>query len=284
MAKPWVEELVDIRSEDDLLLEGAVISPAGGTKQPIPVVWTHGLTGRFSAPSSLNIGRELASRGITFVSGNNRGHDFGALFTRANGEQLIAGGAWEHVDESPRDIAAWLGFTGGLGFSSVALLGHSLGALKVAYYQAERQDPRVAGLIAASPPTRAGRVDSELLARAKQMVAEGRGRDLLPWGSRSTGGGTMSADAYLNRMETNVDVYGDHTPDPAVARIRCPILAFYGTNEPTVGSAADLETIKRNATAALRVTTHLFEGADHSYTGQHVAVARAIADWVTSLR
>ena len=173
MAKPWVEELVDIRSEDGLLLEGAVISPAGGTKQPIPVVWTHGLTGRFSAPSSLNIGRELASRGITFVTGNNRGHDFGALFTRANGEQIIAGGAWEHVDESPSDIAAWLGFTVGLGFSSAALLGHSLGALKVAYYQAERQDPRVAGLIAASPPTRAGRVDSELLARAKQMVAEG---------------------------------------------------------------------------------------------------------------
>ncbi|HLH73451.1 MAG TPA: alpha/beta fold hydrolase [Chloroflexota bacterium] len=283
MAKPWVEEIVHIRSEDGLLLEGAVISPANGATQSLPIIWIHGLTGRFYAPSAINIGRELASRGFTFVTGNNRGHDFGALLNRADGEQLLAGGAWEHFDESPRDVAAWIDFAVGLGFSGVALLGHSLGALKVAYYQAARQDPRVAGLIAASPPARAGRVDSELLAQAKQMVAEGRGRDLLPWGSRSTGGGTMSASAYLNRMETNVDVYGDHTPDPAVARIRCPVLAFYGTNEPTVGGAADLETIKRNARVAPRVDTHLFEGADHSYLGHHIEVARVIAEWVAGL-
>ncbi len=56
------------------------------------------------------------------------------------------GGGWERFDESPRDVAAWVGFAVDLGFEGVALLGHSLGALKVCYYQALRQDPRVAGL------------------------------------------------------------------------------------------------------------------------------------------
>jgi pimeloyl-ACP methyl ester carboxylesterase len=282
MARSYTEELVYVETEDGILLEGAVIRPAGQELQPPAIVWVHGLTGRFYSPMIVTIGRELAGRGFVFVTGNNRGHDFGTL-VRRRGQPVLAGGGWELFEESPYDVAAWTGYAVGLEGHDVVLLGHSLGALKVAYYQAQRQDPRVAGLIAASPPTRAGQLEPELVAQAERMVAEGRGRDLLPWGISPAGAGTVSAQTYLSRAHVNIDVYGFHTPDPAVARIRCPILAFYGTNEEWVGTPADLETIRRNARAAARVDTLVFEGADHSYTGHEAEVAAAIAEWVASL-
>ena len=282
MSKAYTEELVYIQSEDGFLLEGAVVRPSATPAQPIAVIWTHGLTGRFCTPPVVTIGRELASRGYAFVTGNNRGHDFGAVLRRGM-EVTIGGGGWELFEESPRDVAAWVGFAAGLGFRGVALLGHSLGGLKVAYYQAERQDPRVLGLVAASPPLRAGRSRPELVKLAEQMLAQGKGQDLLPWGISPAGAGTVSAQTLLSRLRTNIDVYGFETPNPAVARVTCPIFAFYGTNEEWVGGASDLEVIKRSAVAAPRVDTRMFEGADHSYFGYEPEVAAALAEWVSTL-
>jgi pimeloyl-ACP methyl ester carboxylesterase len=225
----------------------------------------------------------LAGEGYTVISGNNRGHDFGTMLRRADGTAVLAGGGWECFDESPRDVAAWITFAESLGFGRVALFGHSLGALKVVYYKALRQDGRVAGLVAGSPPLRAGRSDPSLVAQAERMVAEGRGRDLLAWGTSPAGAGTHSAQTYLNRVRTGIDVYGLDRPEPAVAKVRCPLLALYGTDEAWVGGAADLEVIKRNATAAGTVETAMIEGADHSYTGHERDVARVVDTWLGTL-
>lgn len=50
-----------------------------------------------------------------------------------------------------------------------------------------------------------------------------------------------------------------------VCHYRCPIFALYGSEEPLVGTAADLEKIRGNATSAPRVDMALIQGADHSY-------------------
>src|SRR5206468_7152589 len=150
MAKAYSEEIVYTDTADGLGLEGAVIRPTAASTRPVAVIWVHGLTGRFYAKSSILSGRDLAAEGYTFISGNNRGHDFGARLMRKDGEAILAGGGWERFDESPHDVDAWITLAATLGFERVVLIGHSLGALKVAHYQALRQDPRVAGLIAAS--------------------------------------------------------------------------------------------------------------------------------------
>ena len=277
------EELVYVESDDGLLLEGVVLRPLATSEKELAVVWIHGLTGKFYAPSTIKIGRALAARGHTFVAGNNRGHDFGAVYRTKTGERRILGGGWERFDESPYDVAAWVGFAMELGFRGVVLIGHSLGALKVCYYQAHRQDPRVVGVVAASPPLRAGRVDPKVLAQAERMVAEGRGRDLLPWDVSQAGAGTHSAETLLNRVQANIDVYGFQTPAPAVGQIRCPIFAIYGTDEAWVGGPSDLEVIRRNAVEARRVDTRMMEGADHTYTGHEADVASVFAEWIDSL-
>src|SRR5215212_10013791 len=115
------------------------------------------------------------------------------------------------------------------------------------------------------------------------MVAAGRGQDLLPWGISAAGMGTSSAQAYLDRFKPGWDVFGVEGGDGAIGRIRCPLLAFYGSDEAWVGGAEELEMIRLKARAAARVQTHLFDGADHSYTGHHVAVGEALAGWLETL-
>jgi pimeloyl-ACP methyl ester carboxylesterase len=199
-----------------------------------------------------------------------------------SGVAVLAGGGWERFDESPHDVDAWITFAVSLGFERVVILGHSLGALKVAHYQALRQDPRVAGLVAASPPIQAARVDPEMRKLAERMVAEGKGQDLLPWGSSRAGAGTHSAATFLNRVKTGLDQYGLDNPDPAIGKVRCPILAFFGTIQDT-GGQEDLDMIRRNATSAERVDTAIVDGADHVYTGRESAVAQVLLGWLATI-
>ncbi|HEX5414495.1 MAG TPA: alpha/beta fold hydrolase [Chloroflexota bacterium] len=276
-----VEEIVYAESEDGVSHAGLIIRPDGEPARSLAVVWIHGLTGRFYEPHAVRIGRDLAARGYTFIVGNNRGHDAGALIHRSNGESELAGGYWERFEESLYDVAGWLNFAESQGFASVALVGHSLGALKVGYYQALRQDPRVRGLAAASPPIHAGRIDPELHARAVKLQAEGRSLEVFNLGV--LGVRPTSVQTLLSRARTNIDVYGFHTPDPLVAKIACPLLVFWGTNEPMVGGADNLPTVRQNAAAAPRVDTAIVEGADHVYRGHEAEVAALLGGWVEGL-
>lgn len=282
MSKAYLEELVNAETADGLLLDGAVIRPAGTDVKPLAMVWIHGFTGKFYEPFILHIGRELAGDGYTLVTGHNRGHHCGATMDRVDGEPMLAGGWWEQLDQSPHDVAAWIDFAASLGFRRVALLGHSLGAMKVPYYQAQRRDPRVAGMVVASAPLGAGRLSPETIGRAEALVAEGRGEDLLPWGSLG-GFSTTSAETFLSWGRILPTIYGQDTPDPAIAQVRCPIFALYGTEEEAVGTAADLETIRHAARAAARVETRMFDGADHLYSGHEAEVAAALASWLDTL-
>jgi pimeloyl-ACP methyl ester carboxylesterase len=300
------EEIVWIESEDGLPLDGIVIRPVGVATKPIAVVHVHGFTSRFTLTTHVLVGRHLARHGFTSVSGSNRGYSFGKN-TQRRGTPVMIGAAWERFDECPLDIGAWVAFVVRLGFDDVVLLGHSFGVPKVVWYQAERQDPRVRGLICASPgpaflvayPEVVAKgdvaeprpfdmhylIDPAVIDQAERMVHEGRGQDLLPWGS--VGSITLSAQTCLDRAAANratFDVLGIATAAPAVARVRCPLLVFFGTEEAaTMGGAAELDLIRRNAVSASRVDTHIVEGADHMYTERTTEVAELIAGWLEIL-
>lgn len=280
MLQTFAEKLVTTTTEDGLTLHGVALRPTR-PRRSLAVVWVHGLTGNFV--KSMPLARSVAERGYVVVDGNNRGHDFGALFRRPDAEPLLAGGGWERFDESPHDIAAWIALAVAQGFPGVVLVGHSLGALKVGYYQATRHDPRVLGIVVASPPLRATELNVDLVVVAERLVAEGHGKDLLPWGSTNAGAGTVSGQTYLNRVRTNLDVFGFVTPNPRSVRITEPILAFYGSNEPEVGGQAELNKIQVNAPFSPSVETHIIDGANHSYSGREEEVGALIASWAEKL-
>jgi pimeloyl-ACP methyl ester carboxylesterase len=281
----WSEEIVWAETDDGITHDGVVMRPTGpltGTA----VVWMHGLSGNFSEPHQIRIGRYLAARGHLFVSGDNRGHHLGAGIGEWEGEFRIGGAWWELVSEAWLDIKAWLDFAARtLAPARLVLAGHSYGAMKVTWYQGERQDPRLAGLISASGPVRPPSQRPELgaaLALAQRMVAEGRGLELLPFGSLGRPG-SLSAQTVADRGAALVDVYGLGGGDSPLGKVRCPFLAILGSEEPQIGAPADLATLQRNARSSTRAETALIEGANHLYQGREEVVAKVVEDWLAKL-
>ena len=151
MTKAYSEELVYTDTADGLTLEGVVIRPTTAAQRPIPVIWIHG-PDRAVLRQILDPDRPRSGGRGVHVHQRQQSR---ARFRRPDsapgrGCACLAGGGWERFDESPHDVDAWITLATSLGYERVVLIGHSLGALKVAYYQARRQDPRVAGLVAAS--------------------------------------------------------------------------------------------------------------------------------------
>ena len=105
MAKAYSEEIVYTDTEDGLVLEGVVIRPTTASPRPFAVVWVHGLTGRFYEKSTILICRDLASEGYTVVSGNNRGHHFGARIPARRAAPVLAAAAGS-VSTSRRTTSA----------------------------------------------------------------------------------------------------------------------------------------------------------------------------------
>ncbi|MBV8713649.1 MAG: alpha/beta hydrolase [Chloroflexi bacterium] len=265
------------------MLEGAQFTPTQDPPGGTVVVWMHGFTGRFYEAHTVAIGRGLADRGYTFITGNNRGHDLGAFIQRQDRSPgLMAGAWWEDIGECKFDLAAWIGFGCQAGASRVVLAGHSLGAMKAVWYMGTCQDDRVSGLISASGPLRIWQrmgAAPERLATARALVAEGRGGELLP---PDAGGRITSAATLVYRADLDTDVYGFQQPgaEAPLCNIRCPILFVLGSEEPEIGRKEDLPTLKSNARAAASTETVYVDGADHVYHDREHVVVDAIANWL----
>ncbi len=275
------EKLVHTYSEDGYRLDGVVVRPEDGPPRPVAVVLVHGLYASFYVEPMLELARGLARAGYLVVNGNNRGHDFGAILHTEAWRIVPAGGGWERLEAAPLDIGAWVAVASSLGFPRVALLGHSLGARKVVWYQVSRRDPAVAALVLASPRVLFEPDDASVTALARRLVDEGQGQALLPWPEM---GVSLSARTFLDHEEP--DALFRHllaaTAGPApVAVVRCPILAFYGQDEVGDGRdpAAELAVLRASATNA-PVDTAMLPGADHLYTGREAEAAGVVAEWL----
>jgi len=221
-------------------------------------------------------------------------HDIGTVAGYRDGKRLRGGGYWGVPSEAVRDIASWIDFAGERGFNQVILVGHSFGWSVVRAYQGEKQDRRVVGVVLASggvrgytPPadTNQRAEATRQHAEATRLVADGRGDDLLRLPNRPFPS-FISAATFLDDANTPAeygDFFGEKTPNPAVTRIRCPLLAFFGTRESEIGTEADLELIKtciqRLPSGPRSVDTVMIRGADHMYSGEEEQVARTIATW-----
>jgi hypothetical protein len=208
----------------------------------------------------VRIGRLAADRGLDFISAETRGRGFGTWLRGPAGTRL-AGSAWELLTEAPSDVGAWIASRGSDGIDGVVLA--SSGSLV-----RDNLDPTLADA-------------------AARAVAEGRGLDLMPFGSRSgLGPNTVSAQVYAMRARVQHELYGAADKPPALARVDVPILAWFGDSEQSAERDVRgfLDTIRRNAVLSPRVETAMLGGASYLYTGAEAVVADTLATWVGSLR
>ena len=267
-------ELSEFTTADHQTLHGLLYTPEG-PPDARAVLLVHGVSGTFYQRPYPLLGEALAQRGFTTLVANNRGHDW---VTRAGDGAPRMGATYEIFEDCVHDIDAGLASLAERGFKQFVLVGHSLGAAKVVYYQGTRRRGDVAGVAACSAPMlfystrRLEQPDfDERIARAQALVAEGKGEELFH-AQAGAGPGLFSARTYVNKYgpEEGTDVR------PLAAGLGCPLLAVAGSREHTPTFVPYARELAERAGG----TAEIVEDATHSYAGYEDQIGELIASWI----
>jgi hypothetical protein len=127
--------------------------------------------------------------------------------------------------------------------------------------------------------------DPQWLTQTKKRVDEGAGEDLihLPNPSYPSFISVATELDIANTPRQYKDFFGTQTPDAAITRVTCPVLAFFGSKDD-IGGEKDLamltSSVRRLAHGPTRVDTAMIANGNHEYVGEEAQVAQVITRWI----
>jgi pimeloyl-ACP methyl ester carboxylesterase len=272
-------ELVSIPTETRPL-DGLLYRPDQDSAVRGGVLLMHGNTNNFYTGPSRFLPPRLVELGLACLAYNRRGHD---ILTTLDGKRA-GGGAFQTAAEGRVDNEYAWAYLSGLGIADPIaagpiVVGHSNGGMLGADFAARHPETRALVLLSAhagGPRTyvracaegrMAGDAATSYLARARRLVADGHGDELLlmpGWWF------AISAASLVDRHENTPDLLDD------ASRIGCPSLFLVGDREPAETYPA--EEFARRATGPSRA--RVLTDCDHWYTGQRDEVADLVAEWL----
>jgi hypothetical protein len=284
-----IVDLVKTITSDGMRLDGALRLPKAGAALEASVdacIYVHGVSGNFHGSTLWErIAPKLLERGVAALAINTRGRDL-AFTGDVAGRRRRLGAAYEIVDDCRHDLKAWMQFLVDRGYARIALIGHSLGALKSVYSQSIEPHPACAAVVAISPPRLsyaaygagpAGERFLAAMAEAQRRVEAGEPDHLqeieFPFPL------LISASAYI-------DKYGPAERYDMLSyahRAPCRVLFIYGEQELQNGGPAFVGL--PDALASLPREHAPFEfftiaEANHFYVGVTDKLADKIAAWL----
>ena len=266
-------ELVSIAT-DTYPLDGIFYTPSNGPIRAVAMFF-HGNCHNFYMGPSRFMPKTLVAEGIACLAFNRRGHD---MITSLGGRD-IGGGAFQLAHEALADnryAAQWLRDRG---FASPIVIGHSNGGVLAAQYAVDHPDTPAVVLMSAhvggktitrrmSANGMFGRDQlSEIEARARQMVADGCGKELM----------LLPGWWWVASAECVVD-YSDNMPDivECASRTKVPVLFLRGDQEPAELYPAEAYA----ANCASPCEVRILPDCGHFYTGHEQSVSVLVTDWL----
>lgn len=262
-------ELIKLHTQDSKNHFGAIYF-AGDKAKDLGVVFVHGMTGSFVGEMESVTPGLVANAGYTSLVANNRGTGY-------------SGAATEDFGGCIYDIQSAIDFMAARGFGRIALLGHSKGGVKVAYYLSQVKDPRVVCLGLLSPAENVHGVPvwmaksmgyediKQFIPCVRKLVESGQGEKFL----------TMPEWPYFVSAKTFLDHYSVRGDDVLrLARsFSLPVLALCGEQE--LDWCKPVTSLRKKRADNVRV--EIIPGADHVYTNREAVVAGVIVEWLDGL-
>ena len=280
-------DLIRLAAPDGIELDGAYFAPSAGSQPAGPIdaaLCIHGSGRNFYTAATANMAEDLRQQGYGALTLNTRGHDT-VWMDRATG--VAEGNAFEILDNSRQDLRTGIDYLAGQGYRRIAIIGHSMGAVKVAYYAAVEDDPRVAAVIPVSPVRLSCSYYLESgdaaefranLETADRMEAEGRALDLfyVDFPIKEM----FSAAAYLDKHGP-AEGYNvvQHAP-----QIRAPLFVLSGSQETHTRLLDAPQDMVTAAVNSPRAEYLVLEGGNHSLTNMMPAAGAAVLNWLASLQ
>ncbi len=290
--------VVRMFTSDGLELHGLLFMPPD--KRPeAGIVHIHGLAGNFYENRFIYVmAREAIARGMAFLAFNNRGHDYISDINKETDgiyDSISGGGAFEIVAECVHDIDAAIDVLLREGVATIFLQGHSSGANKAVFYLSQAKRSPVKGLVLISPcddvalqHNATGDRAPQLLKLAQEMIADGKGMELMPEGSYFSY--PMSAKTFFDYFgpESDQDVFPYRTPSSEfkrLASIDIPIFVTFGGKKDALlippGEAEAM--LKSKATSSPSVVSAIIEGATHSYLNCEELLTEQVMLWIANV-
>lgn len=278
-------ELVQTRTRDGVRLDG-ILQHAETDIPSRPsldaVICLSGVGSNFYGSSIIEkLAQMFCLDGIAALRVNTRGHDgVSTAATTAGG--ILQGAAYEIVDDCRHDINAWVNFVVERGYSRVALLGHSLGAVKSVYAQVHESHANVSWVIAISPPC----LSYTAFLQGTQATAFQNSMRLaqsyLDQGTPDTLFLATFPYPLVISAATYVDKYGPSERYNLLRwahRVTCPLLFAFGERELRGDNVAFQDIVERINTlpwkqAAPKIS--VIPEANHNYSGQGDMLGEAI--------
>lgn len=285
-------DVVRTYTEDGLNLQGMLCRPQSPPRRL--ALHLHGSYGNFYENLFLDcVAEACTSSGTALLSVNTRGHDYYADFKvkRLQGgyDSRRIGGILEKFGECLLDIRAWIDFAQNQGFTSILLQGHSLGAMKAAYYCARAKDARVNALFLISPPDILGTVrknfDADIsrnLALARELAAQ-KPDSLMPDG---TSYDPIGAGNYLSLYD-DPEIAGMFNfpgkPNSILISLALPVHAVVGEKDEYIARDAEelVKLLGQSVKSAPRFTGKVIRDANHLYDDREKELGSVLADWAS---
>jgi len=214
-----IGKLVTALTKDGIWLQGLFCEPK--TKTTKAVLHIHGLQGNFYENYFVDpIAVEANNQGIAFLTVNLHGSGYRQdYWLRDYSDTKMFGGNYELFEDCIQDVNAWLKFLKDKGYTQVFLQGHSLGTLKVVFYQVKTKNPLVRALVLLSPADMIGLWKDEVknkggyfLNLSKKYISKRQGGKLMP---DKAVGYPISARTYRNFYgpQSKIHIFDFHNPN-----------------------------------------------------------------------
>jgi len=281
-------ELVRATTPDGCTLDGALNRPAADATKSLDldaVVLIHGTGGNFYSSTFFELlATNLARRGVAALRANTRGHDGISTLVTAKGA-VRHGAAYEIVDDCRHDLAGWVAWLRQYVGPRIALLGHSLGAVKCLYALTQLPNLGIAAVIAVSPPrlsyswfcqSEHAAAFLNMYRRAEDMIRQGQPQTLLE---------VKLPLPFVITAAGYVEKYG---PDERynylnfLAAVACPTLFLFGGAEieNIMAFQQAPDEVRRMGFEKPNIEVDVVPGADHFYTGLRNQAWQRVDTWL----
>jgi hypothetical protein len=267
-------EFVATEASDGVALHGAYYVSEAAKPHDMALLAYHGSGGNFYAGPCGFLAPGVASKGYVGLSMNLRDH--GRYHDRSTFEPCEL------------DIAAGVNFLKSRGLKRIVLFGHSLSVTQIlSGGHWDLAGDKWQAWLKIRPDDPHGGYD-EMIARCKELVAKGRGDELIivPWWMPDPE--NWNPDHYRPvAAKTFLSYYGDESNDRAckwMDKVRVPVYIVTHSVVDTFASPDMAEKLREGATAAPFVDFVNIEGSGHFYKGYEQKLIDTVAAWLDKLR
>jgi len=280
-----------ITTKDGLELHGLLFEPNRRTNKAL--IHIHGWVGNFYENKFIDyIAKEVASKGFSFLTFNNRGAGIINDFIKRDKSKVSyarIGGSLEEFKDCVFDIKAAVDFLSKKGYEKIALQGHSLGCQKATFYKYKTKDKRIRSLVLLAPVDDVAFTKNtfknkykEALKIAREMVKRGRDNNPVPkWMAFYE---SLNASMFLNVADpesASGRIFDFSGKLKEIKNVNCPVFVVFGSKDNYQANPEEKLNILRKNVENCNVK--LVKNADHGFIASERKLSKLIANWLKSL-